>query len=159
MKKVTLRIWQILITVFWLVVYIAQKYGIGWIAFPVISHKIGIGGGCLFLMIAVAIMSYIQLRAYDKAQEVLHTISWIHRIKDGDFKKWYEWWLWVMFNSDGRIMFVILATQFDPFLTTVYIRDTGTMQWKPRTIFVLAYVIGIIYSVVVFLISQRLIFG
>jgi hypothetical protein len=138
--------------------YLTLKYGTSYVAYKIMKHY-GITYGCLFLAVAHAITSYSQLRAYDKAQDVLKSTEWIHRIKNGDVTKWWHWNFWALFNADGRVMFIILATQLDPFVTTVYIRDTEILKWKPTIVFILAFIIGIIWQVSWILGLKELIFG
>jgi hypothetical protein len=58
--------------------------------------------------------------------------------------------LWAIFNFHGRAMFIILSTQFDAFVTTVYTRDTGGLKWSPTVVFVTSFIIGLIYSTLVY---------
>lgn len=58
--------------------------------------------------------------------------------------------LWAIFNFHGRAMFIILSTQFDSFVTTVYIRDTDGLRWSPTVVFITSFIIGLIYSTLVY---------
>ncbi len=181
---------QFRVGLIWTVVYFVQKYGIAALA-VLVSEKYGIGPCCLFLTITHLVASYVQLRAYDRAQNILHTTAWIQRIKNGEFA--YEgvrfraklfrraisrldskmvsiillmglqfqvkMLLWAIFNFHGRAMFIILSTQFDSFVATAYIRDTGGLKWSSTVIFIVAFVIGLVYSTAIYTGIGLLIFG
>jgi hypothetical protein len=148
---------------FWLrlfaaISYIAIKYSIAFAAIW-LAGKFGICVCCIFLIVSHAIISYTQLRAYDSAQDILNTTAWIQRIKNGELTRWFHWYLWILFNFGGKFMFLLLATQFDPFVTTAYIRDTDGLKWSPTATFLWAFTIGIIYSTLAYTSLGRLIFG
>ena len=148
MEKKLLWLKKIAITCGGLIFNQLQSKFIHWILFPAVCMKWGLWVGCPCLIIATAVMGYLQLKGYDKAQKVLHSVDTIHQIENGEVKTLFQLALWILLKFNRWFVLLVLATQFDPFIATAYLRDTRRFVWKQTTIFVVSITIGTLYTIV-----------
>lgn len=170
MKNNILRLWQAVIGFTMVMVYVTYKYGTHWVLFPVVSHKYGMVNGSVTLALTTVVGSYLQLRAYRKAQGVIHTTRWLHDIKSGRFeaganndKDLTKWWfkfrlMWIC-HYHGYAVLLGTASQLDPFVATFVTVDTESLKWRPSIVFFWAFIISISYSLMLYTIFHGLIFG